>query len=220
MKEKPETPDESRAEAPPGEAHPTVEPYAGHRPRLRAKRRCGVVLATLVSALAAPAWAAEPTEIWARLLTDLVAPVQVDRESALLSERVTLDEAIALALDVNRLVKNPTRRRLIRESVIEAYEGVRHAHHNLATHRQVLKTASELESLMVERLDRGEVELPVMLQARTARMRAARDVVSAQQTLDAWTRQFNYLTGRDPQARVFITGGAGSAMSSAASIGQ
>jgi hypothetical protein len=189
--------------------------------RLRAKRRCGVVLATLVSALAAPGWAAEPTEIWTlRLLTDLVAPVQVDRESALASERVTLDEAIALALDVNRLVKSPTRRRLIRESVIEAFEGVRHAHHNLATHRQVLKTASELESLMVERLDRGEVELPVMLQARIGRIRAARDIVSAQQKLDAWTRQFNYLTGRDPQARVFITGGAGSAMPSAASIRQ
>src|SRR5262245_2517020 len=65
----------------------------------------GVGFALLCTALAAPAWSGEVGGFQTfRGLADFAAlPLRSHGDSASDSERITLDEAIALALDANRL---------------------------------------------------------------------------------------------------------------------
>ena len=168
--------------------------------------RCAVCLVVLCTALAAPARAEEiaasRTLLW---LSDFAAPpVESQDASASAREQVTLDEAIALALDANRLAKKPERLRLIREGVIQAYDAVLRAQRALEIREEALRMCRELDRLMVEQADRGEAVPSVVFQARAARARATSDVLSARQELDAWSRQLNHLMGRDPQARLLV----------------
>ena len=77
-------------------------------------------LACLFLLSAVPAWAQEVgaprTLLWLSAIGAPLAKSQGDSASA--SERVTLDEAIALALDANRLARNPDRQRFVAESVV------------------------------------------------------------------------------------------------------
>lgn len=122
------------------------------------------------------------------------------------SERVTLDEAIALALDANRLAKTSGRRQLITQGVMQAYDAVQGAQRTLEIREETLRTSRELERLVGDQAERGEAAASVVLEARAARVRAQRDVRSARQDLDAWRGQLNHLIGRDPQAGLLVTG--------------
>jgi outer membrane protein TolC len=62
---------------------------------------------------------------------------------------------------------------------------------------------------MVEQADRREAAPSVVLQARAARERATSDVLRVRQELGAAIRQLNHLMGRDPQARLLMTGEPG-----------
>jgi len=183
--------------------------------------RYAVWLAVLCTALAAPAWAEELTAsrtlLW---LSDFAAPpLQSHGDSASASERVTLDEAIALALDANRLAKKPERRQLVREGVIQAYGAVLRAQRALEIREEALAMCRDLDRLMVEQADRGEAVPSVVFQARAARARATSDVLSARRELDAWSRELNHLMGRDAQARLLATGEPGSPPAAAIRLG-
>jgi outer membrane protein TolC len=168
--------------------------------------RYAVWLVVLCTALAAPAWAEEiaasRTLLW---LSDFAAPPESHGASASARERVTLDEAIALALDANRLAKKAERLQLVREGVIQAYGAVLRAQRALEIREGALRMCRELDRLLVEQADRGAAVPSVVFQARAARARATSDVLSARQELDAWSRQLNHLMGRDPQARLLVT---------------
>jgi hypothetical protein len=170
-----------------------------------------VGLAVLCTALAAPAWAEEIAASRALLwLSDLVVPrAESDGNSASTADRVTLDEAIAVALDANHLAKKPARRRLVSESVIQAYNAARRAQRALAIREEALRMCRELDCLMGEQTERGQAAPSVVLQASAARARATSDVLRARQELDAQVRQLNHLMGRDPQARLVVTGEPG-----------
>jgi hypothetical protein len=66
-------------------------------------------------------------------------------DSASAGERVTLDEAIALALDVNRLATKPERRQFVREGVTLAYDAVLRAQHALEIREEALRMRRELD---------------------------------------------------------------------------
>ncbi len=151
-------------------------------------------------------------------LSDLAAlPAELPDSSA--SERVTLDEAIALALDANRLAKTSGRRQLITQSVMQAYDAVRGAQRALEIREGTLRMSRELERLMVDQAERGEAAPSVVLEARAFRVRATRDDRSARQELDTWTKQLNHLMGRDPQARLRVTGEPGPSPAAAIRLG-
>jgi hypothetical protein len=128
-----------------------------------------VGLAVLCTALAAPAWAEEiaasRTLLW---LSDLVVPrAESHGNSASTADRVTLDEAIALALDANHLAKKQARRRLVSESVSQAYNAARRAHRALAIREEALRMCRELDCLMGEQAERGHAAPSVVLLARS-----------------------------------------------------
>ena len=165
----------------------------------------GLVVAVTLS-VAAPAWAEEisasRTLFWRSHFGAL--PVESQGNSAIAGERVTLNEAIALALDANRLVKNPARLQLVTESVIQAYEAVLRAQRALEICEEALRMSRELDHLMVEQAERREAAPAVVLEARAGLVRASA-VLRARQDLGIWSRQFNHLIGRDPQARLVVT---------------
>jgi len=181
--------------------------------------RRAVWLAGLCIPLAAPAWGQEigapRTLLW---LTDFAAPLGTSQgDSASASEQVTMDEAIALALDANRLAKNPERRRFVAESVIQAYNAVRRAQRALEIREEALRMCRDLDRRMVELADRHDAA-PSVVRAGAARESATSDVLSARQDLDAWTRALNHLMGRDPQARLLVTGEPGPTPSATARL--
>jgi outer membrane protein TolC len=166
----------------------------------------GLVVAVTLS-VAAPAWAEEisaaRTLFWRSHFGAL--PVESQGNSAIAGERVTLNEAIALALDANRLVKNPARLQLVTESVIQAYEAVLRAQRALEIREEALRMSRELDRLMVEQAERGEAAPAVVLEARAGLVRATSAVLRARQDLGIWSSQLNHMIGRDPQARLVVT---------------
>lgn len=180
-----------------------------------------VWLAVLCTTLAGPAWAEEIAAPRTLLgLSDFATPrVESQGDSASASERVTLDEAIALALDANRLVKKPERLRLVTESVIQAYHAVLLAQRALEIREEALAMCRELDRLVVEQADRVEGAPSVVSQARAAWATATSDVLSARHELGVWTRQLNHLMGRDPQARLLVTREPGSTRAAGIRLG-
>jgi outer membrane protein TolC len=166
----------------------------------------GLVVAVTLS-VAAPAWAEEisaaRTLFWRSHFGAL--PVESQGNSAIAGERVTLNEAIALALDANRLVKNPARLQLVTESVIQAYEAVLRAQRALEIREEALRMSRELDRLMVAQAERGEAAPAVVLEARAGLVRATSAVLRARQDLGIWSSQLNHMIGRDPQARLVVT---------------
>ncbi len=167
-----------------------------------------VSLAVLCAAPATPAWAgpavaAPPSLLW--YIDSAARPAVSSGDSAEVSEQPTLDEAIAVALDANRLVKNQERLQFIRESVKQAYEGAQRAQRALEVREEALKTSRELDRLMAEPADRGEPAPSVVLEARATLASATNDVLSARQELVTWIGHLNHLMGRDPQARLRVS---------------
>jgi hypothetical protein len=166
----------------------------------------GLVVAVTLS-VAAPAWAEEiatfQTLPWRSPFGAL--PPESQGNSAIAGERVTVNEAIALALDANRPAKNAPRLQLVTESVIQAYEAVQRAQRALEIREEALRMSRELDRLMVEQAERGEAAPAVVLQARAGLERATSAVSHARQDLGTWSRQLNHLIGRDPRARLVVT---------------
>ena len=139
-------------------------------------------------------------------VTDSVAsPTVRSGDSSEVGERLSLNEAIALALDANRLAKNPARRRLIAESVQQTYAGALRAQRALDVREKALQMCRELERVMDDRAKRGEATQSVVLEARAALALATTDVLNATQEFMAWARQLNNLMGRDLQARLRVS---------------
>jgi formate hydrogenlyase transcriptional activator len=61
----------------------------------------------------------------------------------------------------------------------------------------------------LEQVDHGQAAPSLVFQARAALARATSDVSGAREELGAWTRQLNHLMGRDPEARLRVTGDPG-----------
>jgi histone H3/H4 len=183
--------------------------------------RYAVCLAVLCTALAAPAGAEEigasRTLFW--VLRFAAPPVESLGASASAGERLTLDDAIALALDAYRLTKKPERLQRVREDVIQAYDAVLRAQRALEIREEALRMCRELDRVTVQQADRGEALPSVVVQAGAARARATSDVLSARQELDAWSRELNHLMGRDAQARLLATGEPGSPPAAAIRLG-
>ena len=139
--------------------------------------------------------------------------------SASAGERLTLDDASALALDAYRLTKKPERLQRVREDVIQAYDAVLRAQRALEIREEALRMCHELDRVTVEQADRGEGLPSVVVQARAARARATSDVLNARQELDARSRELNHLMGRDAQARLLATGEPGSPPAAAMRLG-
>jgi outer membrane protein TolC len=167
------------------------------------------VLAVLFMPLPGPAWAQElgASGTLVRLSDFAVLPAGPHVDMASMSERVTLDEAIALALDANRLATKPSRRQFVRESVTQAYAAVQRAQRALEIREEALRMCRELERLTIEQAQQAEAEAPsVVLEARAARVKAESDVLRVRSALGAWRRQLNHLIGRDPEVRLVVTG--------------
>lgn len=179
------------------------------------------MLAVLCIALAAPAGAEEiaasRTLLW--FLSLAAPPVESQGAFASAGERLTLDDAIALALDANRLTRKPERLQLVREGVIQAYDAVLRAQRALEVPEEALRMCRELDRVMAEQADRGEAPPSVVCQDGAARARATSDVLSARRELDAWSRQLNHLMGRDAQARLLATGEPGAPPAAAIRLG-
>ncbi|MGH7334110.1 MAG: hypothetical protein ACREKS_15470, partial [Candidatus Rokuibacteriota bacterium] len=129
-----------------------------------------LVYALLCTGLATPSWAGQITvplsPLW---YTDAATPPAVSKaDSREVSERLTLDEAVALALDANRLTKNPGRLWLVTESVIQTYAGALRAQRTLEVREDAVKTCRELDRLVADDAKRGGVAPSVVLHARAA----------------------------------------------------
>lgn len=154
---------------------------------------------------ATPVWAGQIGLPWSLLWYSDVAPAVSPGDSSEVSERLTLDDAIALALDANRLAKNPRRLQLVTESVKQTYAGALRAQRTLEVREAKLKTSREVDRLMVELGTRGEAPPAAVLETRAALAVATADVFSARRELTVWARQLNHLMGRDPQARLLVS---------------
>jgi hypothetical protein len=119
-------------------------------------------------------------------------------------EIVTREEAVELALQANRLVKNPARLKFIAETVTKAYAGVLDSRHVLAIREEHLNACRELERVMTERAAQAKASPADVLSAQAARAKAAEDVSKARLVVEAQTAQLNYLMGRDPEARLRV----------------
>jgi outer membrane protein TolC len=165
----------------------------------------GLVVAVTLS-VAAPARAEEMATFQTlRWRSPLGALLESQGNSAIAGERVTVDEAIALALNANRPAKNAARLQLVTESVIQAYAAVQRAQRALEIREEALRMSRELDRLMVELADRGEAAPAIVLQARAGLERATIAVLWAREDVGTWSGQLNHLIGRDPQARLVVT---------------
>jgi hypothetical protein len=108
----------------------------------------GLVVAVTLS-VAAPARAEEMATFQTlRWRSPLGALLESQGNSAIAGERVTVDEAIALALNANRPAKNAARLQLVTESVIQAYAAVQRAQRALEIREEALRMSRELDRLM------------------------------------------------------------------------
>lgn len=119
-------------------------------------------------------------------------------------ELVTLQDAVALALQANRLVKSPERLQFIAESVRKAYVGVVDADHVMALREEQLKASLEVERLMREMAHQGKASPSDVLRAQTAIAKTTQDLQDARDAFVAQTRQLNHLMGRDLRTRLRV----------------
>jgi outer membrane protein TolC len=119
-------------------------------------------------------------------------------------ELVTREEAVALALQANRLVKNPERLKFIAETVTKAYAGVVDAYGVLARREEHLKASREVERVVIEQTEQAKASPADLRTAQAGVTRATEEVLTARQAANAQTRQLNHLMGREPQARLRV----------------
>ena len=114
---------------------------------------------------------------------------------------VTLEEAVDLAFEANRLVKNPERLRFIAEMVKKAYTEVLDSQGILSRREKHLNLCREVERIVTERAAASPSEV---LAAQAALAKATDDVLKARQAATIRTAQLNHLIGRDAQARTRV----------------
>lgn len=132
-------------------------------------------------------------------------PADLQRDAAPEArELVTLEEAVAMALEANQLVKSPERRSFIAESVRQSYAGTARAHRALAVREDELNAAREAERAVAELAARGQASPRDAALAQAALATSVRDVQEARAALALQLRQLNHLMGRDPQARLRV----------------
>lgn len=168
---------------------------------------CLIGLAVSGGILTAPASAWESDAALNRLwFIDLVAPsAELQRDASDGSrDLVTLEDAVALALQANHLVKSTERLQFITESVKRAYAGAVEAHQSLVAREERLRAALGVERLVEELARQGRAAPPDVLHARVALAQAMRDLRDARSAFAIQSRQLNHLMGRDLQARVRV----------------
>jgi hypothetical protein len=181
-----------------------LEDAMRHRGR-RARAVCRFWLVIFCAVLTTPAWAGEGDAALDRLWRLDPAPPELQRDASdEARELVTLEDAVALAFQANRLVKSPERLQFIAESVRKAYVGVLDAHHALAIREEQWKASREVERLMREMAHQGKASPSDVLRARSALAKTTQDLQDAQGKFVAQTRQLNHLMGRDLQARLRV----------------
>ena len=177
-----------------------------HRGR-RARAVCRFWLVIFCAVLTTPAWAGEGDAALDRLwrLDPSAPPPELQRDASdEARELVTLEDAVALAFQANRLVKSPERLQFIAESVRKAYVGVLDAHHALAIREEQWKASREVERLVGEMAHQGKASPSDVLRARSALAKTIQDLQDSRREFVAQTRQLNHLMGRDLQARLRV----------------
>jgi outer membrane protein TolC len=145
-----------------------------------------------------------PVELlWRHDLTTLPAELQPEASDEI-REVVTREEAVDLALQANRLAKNPERLKFITETVKKAYAGVLDSHGVLAMREEHLNACREVKRIVLERAAQAKASPSEVLAAQVALAKATEDVLSARHAAMAQTAQLNHLMGRDPQARLRV----------------
>jgi outer membrane protein TolC len=117
---------------------------------------------------------------------------------------VTREEAVDLAFQANRLVKNPERLKFIAETVKKAYAGVLESQGILATREEHLSLCREIERIVTERAAEAKASPSEVLAAQAALAKATEDVLQARRAATTQTAQLNHLMGRDAQARLRV----------------
>jgi outer membrane protein TolC len=124
-----------------------------------------------------------------------------------ISDLVTQEDAVALALQANHLVKSRERLQLIAETTRRAYGDVVQAYRSLAVREERLKAAMGVERLVAEMARQGKATPSDVLHAQAALTRVVQDVQEARAGFAAQTRQLNHLMGRDLQTRMRVRPG-------------
>jgi hypothetical protein len=119
-------------------------------------------------------------------------------------ELVTLEDAVALALQANRLVKSPQRLQLIAETVRRAYADVVAAHQTMTAREEQVRASLGVERLIADMAYQGKTTPSAVLHAQVALARAIQGLQGAREALDTQTRQLNHLMGRDLLTRLRV----------------
>jgi hypothetical protein len=179
--------------------------------RVRAVRLIGVALVSgIMTATAAGAAENDPGlgSLWR--LDPAAPPAELQRNaSSDTRELVTREEAVALALEANHLVKSPDRRQLIAETVRRAYGDAVAAHRTLAVREERLKAAMRVERLVADMARQGKATPSDVLHAQAGLARMVQDVQESRAAFATQSRQLNHLMGRDLQARLRVRPEAG-----------
>lgn len=163
-----------------------------------------MVLCPVLDPQSASAEVALPVElVWRQDLSALPGELAGDAGGEA-RDVVTREEAVELALQANRLVKNPERLRFIAETVRKAYAGVLDSRGALAMREEHLNACRELKRVMTERAAQAKASPADVLAAQAALAKATEDVSKARRAAMAQTAQLNHLMGRDPQARLRV----------------
>lgn len=171
----------------------------------RVLRWCGAV--AVCGGLITFAWAGEGDAPLDRLwrLDPSAPPAELQRDAAPETrELVTLEEAVAMALQANWLVRSRERQRFIAESVKQAYAETSRAHRTLTLREAELRSAREVERVVAELAARGRASALDAARARAALAMSVQDVQDARTDLALQTRQLNHLMGRDPRAHLRV----------------
>jgi hypothetical protein len=168
---------------------------------------CLIALGSLCGSLTAPTWAGESDAALDRLwrFDPSAPPPELQRDAPdETREMVTLEDAIALALQANRLVKSPERLQFITETVKRAYAGVVEAHLTLTMREEQLRASLGVERLLADMARQGKATPSDILHAQAALTRAVQDLQDARVAFATQARQLNHLMGRDVQARLRV----------------
>jgi len=161
------------------------------------------LLVVLCVVLATPAWGEELVDplslLWRVDPSRLPAGSRDDVEE--IRDVFTLEDAVALSLEANRLVKNPARLRSIRISVKHAYDGLQRVQRALELDQGGVRLYRQLERIATE-AGPGSERRADLHRVRVSLATAERSVLDTQQELVSWTGQLNFLMGRDRPARL------------------
>lgn len=173
----------------------------------RVRAVCLIGLAVFSAVVTGPALAGEGDASLGRLwrVDPSTPPPELQRDAPdETRELVTMEDAVALALQANRLVKNPERLQFITETVKRAYADVVTAHQTLATREEQVRASLGVERLMADMAYQGKATPSDVLHAQVALARSIQDLQDARGAFSTQTRQLNHLMGRDLQTRLRV----------------